>query len=121
PVALDRGTGAGDEIGQVEQVVHLVVGQVLDGVVLYRVQQLRHRVGEFGAHPDLDAGVAHGLAASVAAAVVVAGETYEHEPVAHRRHDGVRAIPGGRHAADEYQPAAPGERLAAVGADVARP
>ena len=72
------------------------------------------------AHGDFMTDVLNGAPASSEAAHARVG-AYQHEAIAHGRNHAVRGIPSGRDGANDSEPSFPGERLAAIGADVALP
>jgi hypothetical protein len=75
---------------------------------------------QFFTHRCLEAEVGDGLQPELFAVVVVfAVDAHQHEPVAHDRDHGVRAVPRRGARADHHKAALPCEGFAAVGADVA--
>ena len=77
-----------------------------------------HDRGQFGPHCHFSAGVPDCLKTGSFASDTAIG-SHLHEAVAHHRHDTMRRIPGGGDRADDRDAAGPGERLPAIGSDVA--
>ena len=87
--------------------------------VARRAEDTSGGVAEFGAHRAFPSGVPERLAGLHVG--VDFGQPVEREAFAHRAHDGVMTVDGGRAAADEPDAPRPTECAASVGADVSRP
>ena len=118
-VPLDRRTRQRHQVGGLHHLFNLGVAELVDGGV-HVLDQGADRSGQFLPHPDLAAGVADRTAPGLPAPGA-GPQPQQGEPVAHGRDHRVRRIPCGGDGGDDHDAAGPGQRLAAIGPDVAFP